>query len=65
MVIEDDESDEQEDFVEPSELEKFYLDFWPEMLSELKLDDPSQPPPKSIGKIGNIFYPMPPSSNEV
>lgn len=35
------------------------------MLEELKLDDPSQPPPKSIGKIGNIFYPMPPSSNEV
>ena len=62
--MEDDASEEQEESTEPSELERFYLGFWPEMLSGLKLDDPSQPSPKSIGKIGNIFYPMPPSANQ-
>ena len=63
VVIEED-SEEKTDDVEPTEGEKFYLDFWPELLSTLKLDDPSQPYPKSTGKNGNIFFPMPPSSNE-
>lgn len=41
--------------------EKYYLAFWPELMAELKLDDPSQPPPKTLSYSGNIFFPMPPS----
>jgi len=64
VTIEDNPTDEIEQSVEPSELEKFYLGFWPELIKDLHLDDPSQSPPTSIGKIGNIFFSMPlPSGN--
>lgn len=59
VTLEDESMEGVEQSTEPSELERFYLDFWPELVEELKLDDPSQPSPKSIGKIGNIFFPMP------
>ena len=38
--------------------QEFYSIFWPELISELKLDDPSQPKPTG-GKMGNIFFYMP------
>ena len=38
LYLEED-TEEQEQSTEPTELEKFYLGFWPELLSELKLDD--------------------------
>jgi len=58
-----DEADveEREEDREPTELERFYLDFWPEFMSELKLDDASQRLPRAEGRrIANMFFPMPP-----
>ena len=50
---------------EPTDLQQFYLEFWPEWLSELKLDDPSQPLPKTAATTtGNVFFPMPPSGGQ-
>lgn len=43
--------------------QQFYLDFWPELMSELKLDDLSQPEVKRGGKLGDIQFPMPSSRN--
>lgn len=63
VVIEED-TEEQEEDTELTESQRFYLDFWPELLNELKLDDPSQPYPQSTGKTGNIFFPMPPSGGQ-
>lgn len=57
-------SDAKEESEEPDELsesEQFYLAFWPELLNELSLDDASQPLPRSVGKKGCIYFPMPPS----
>ncbi|UGB36869.1 hypothetical protein [Frateuria soli] len=45
----------------PSDLERFYMKFWPEFLGSLELDDKSQPVPKPTErKIANAFFPMPP-----
>jgi len=50
---------------EPTDLQRFYLEFWPEWLSELTLDDPSQPLPKTQSTTtGNVFFPMPPSGGQ-
>jgi hypothetical protein len=52
---------ETEEEAELLPYEKFYLAFWPELMAELKLDDPSQPLPRTqLSKGGNIFFPMPP-----
>ena len=64
QVFLEEDTEGQEEDTELTELQKFYLEFWPELLNELKLDDPSQPYPKSTGKIGNIFFPMPPSGGQ-
>ncbi len=63
LEIEDD-LEEQEEIHEVTETQQFYLDFWPELLSELKLDDISQPMPATLGKRGSIFFAMPPSGQE-
>ena len=47
---------------ELSESAKFYLDFWTEFLSELQLDDASQPMANPT-KYENIYFKMPPSWN--
>ena len=64
QVILEEESEEQEEDTELTESQKFYIDFWPELLNDLKLDDPSQPYPTSTGKTGNIFFPLPPSGGQ-
>lgn len=64
QVTVEDYSDDQEKVQELSDIEKFYTQFWPSLLAELRLDDPSQPPPNSTGKGGNIFFPMPPSGGQ-
>jgi hypothetical protein len=63
-LVESDVPEAEESVVEPTELEKFYLGFWPELIDELKLDDQSQPMPRSLGKVGNIFFPMPPGGGQ-
>ncbi len=48
--------------------EVYYSQFWPDFISQLKLDDASQPMPsrKPEGRrFGNIFFPMPPDRNQV
>lgn len=40
----------------------WFQDFWAGYLSKLKLDDVSQPVPKSTPKSTNIFFPMPPGA---
>lgn len=69
LVIDDDLDEEQKDVnierKEVTEAQRFYLKFWPELIDELVLDDTSQPMPNSIGKIGNILFPMPPSAGQV
>ena len=59
LQIEETANEIENDFRELSELEKFYLKFWPELLNKLKLDDISQPLPRTVGKRGNITFPMP------
>lgn len=49
---------------ELNEDQKFYLDFWGKLKANLKLDDPSQPLPRTIAKSQNFFLPMPPSSSQ-
>ena len=63
LEIEEDSEDKEETH-EVTKTQQFYLDFWPELLQELKLDDTSQPMPKSSGKQGNVFFPMPPSPGQ-
>ena len=60
----DEYSEEQEEKQELTSLQTFYTQFWPDLLNSFVLDDPSQPLPKSTGKRGNIFYPMPPSGGQ-
>jgi len=57
----DDSPEEVEKIQTLSPLEQFYSRFWPDFFSDFTLDDPSQPLPKSVGKIGRIFFRMPPS----
>jgi len=59
LSFDDEEIDENNEITEPNELENFYLNFWPELVNELKLDDPSQPMPRSTSKKGNIYLMMP------
>lgn len=59
LQIEETTNEQESGSRELSELEKFYLKFWPELLKKIRLDDPSQPLPRTIGKVGNIFFPMP------
>jgi hypothetical protein len=60
QLVTEEDSKEIEQEREPSELEQFYQGFWPELIEELQLDDTSQPMPKSLGKVGNIFFMLPP-----
>jgi hypothetical protein len=53
---------EKETSSELSDTQKFYQDFWNEFISELKLDDTSQPPP-NVTRQGNVFLSMPSKSN--
>lgn len=64
QVIIEEDTEEQEEDTELTELDKFYINFWPELLKDLKLDDTSQPYPTSTGKNGNIFFPLPPSGGQ-
>lgn len=49
------------DAAPPSDLERFYMKFWPEFLGSLVLDDKSQPVPNAEKRrIANAFFPMPP-----
>ncbi len=57
----DDSPEEVEKIQALSPLEQFYSRFWRCFFSDFTLDDPSQPLPKSVGKIGRIFFRMPPS----
>lgn len=60
----DDSFPVQTNNVNTTELQKFYLEFWPEWLSELELDDPSQPFPKNKNPArGNIAFDMPASNS--
>lgn len=45
---------------EPSDLQRFYREFWTEFLGELQLDDVSQPR-ANVTQSQNIFFPLPPS----
>lgn len=56
-IQEDDEASS-----EPSDLNRFYKDFWTEFLDELQLDDVSQPR-ANITQSQNIYFPMPPSGS--
>jgi len=47
---------------ELTDLDRFYLEFWPEFLLNLKLDDPGQPMAKPT-HVGNIFFSLPSSSD--
>ncbi len=47
---------------ELTDLDRFYLEFWPEFLGKLKLDDPGQPMAKPT-RVGNIFFSLPSSSD--
>lgn len=47
---------------ELTDLDRFYLEFWPEFLRNLKLDDPGQPIAKPT-RVGNIFFALPSSSD--
>lgn len=57
--FDDEVTEDGEELDEPTDNEKFYMSFWPELLNELQLDDPSQPLPRSTGKRGNIYFMMP------
>lgn len=66
-ISSDDESDNQTDDEgrSLSDLQLFYLSFWPEWIDGLRLDDPSQPFPKSKRpSLGNMIFPMPPSGGQ-
>lgn len=57
----DEVSQDEAEESQPSELERFYMKFWPEFLGNLELDDKSQPIPKAgERRIANVFFPMPP-----
>jgi len=49
---------------ELNEDQKFYLDFWGKLNANLKLDDPSQPLPRTVARSQNFFLPMPPSLSQ-
>lgn len=61
-VTEENSVTEQSD--ELNENQKFYLDFWGKLIANLKLDDPSQPLPRTIPRSPNFYLPMPPSSSQ-
>lgn len=61
-LVADEEGDEEDEEDDLTELSRFYKDFWPEFLSELKLDDVAQPM-ASPTKQGNIFFMMPSGSD--
>lgn len=62
MVVDEDADEEKEIDRELSDLEHFYEGFWTEFLSELQLDDVSQPLP-NMTRMGNIFLRMPQKSS--
>lgn len=64
QVLIEEASEVLEDDTELTELQKFYTGFWPEMLNKLKLDDLSQPFPRTLGKKGVVYFPMPPSGSQ-
>jgi hypothetical protein len=49
---------------ELNEDQKFYIDFWTNLISTIDLDDPSQPLPTKAAKSPTIFFPMPPSGGQ-
>ncbi|BAZ93733.1 exonuclease III [Thiohalobacter thiocyanaticus] len=53
-----DESQEEKNARELNDWQNFYLGFWKELLSTLKLDDAGQPIPKA-NAVGNIYFSMP------
>ena len=53
----DEDAESLEPAPEMSDLERFYQDFWTEFVTELQLDDVSQPKPNP-GRKGNVFLTM-------
>lgn len=55
------EQAELEQSEELNEDQKFYLDFWSDLIKNLSLDDPSQPVPSKPAKSSTLWLIMPPS----
>jgi hypothetical protein len=49
---------------ELNEDQKFYFNFWSNLINQLALDDPSQPMPNKAAKSHTIFLAMPPSGGQ-
>lgn len=60
----DNEETSSDEFSEEDENQKWYQDFWTELLDGLSLDDPQQPMANATRK-GNIFFSMPPNGGQV
>ena len=60
----DSEVDSGDEFTEEDESQKWYREFWTELLDRLSLDDPQQPI-ANVTRSGNIYFSMPPSGGQV
>lgn len=58
------ERSETESSDELNEDQKFYINFWSNLINHIDLDDPSQPMPNKAAKGPTIFFSMPPSGGQ-